>query len=566
MDAIFNVEKSKDNKDIIKLTIEKRSVYLGSKYSVERDINKLLEDVGDINEKSIIIVFGLGAGEYIEKLLQKSHNNTKIIIVEFNNNIINYVKNKYNTQGIDIVIKEDIIEKILNYVDEFNVKNVKTVVYNGYINVYGDYIKEMLSLMSEIFNKININRNTNMLFSEMWFDSFFNNFKHILESTFLTDLKDKFKNEPAIIVSAGPSLSKNINKLSYIQDNFYIITGGRPLKALKEFGVESDIISVVDSGTVSYELVKEYTNSNVPLAFTETTNSRFLNEYKGEKIYIPTGEKATNDVLDIKFNGLKFGGSVAHYCTAVALILGCNPIIFIGQDLAYTNNKLHSDETTLDTNSNTIEDYNELKSNELWVEDINGNRIKTSSVLNGFRVEFEKLIEGFPNVKFINATEGGANIKGTEISTLDEVIKKYSLDGKKNVKDYLHKTLDSEYRKNISVNINKIEKSLDKTLELCNEGLAINDNLVRGVNQEKYIKKLNKIDYEISKLIENSSFLNSILYPTITLVYTKEKWIISETDTHNEKRKKICEKSKCLYENMIFAIKKAKEKREFFDL
>ena len=555
MNNIFNVEKSKDNRDIIRLTIDNRNVYLGSKYSVEKDINKLFEDIGDISEKSIIIIFGLGAGEYIEELLQKSRKSTKIVIVEFDDNIINYIKNRYNLRGIEIATKETIVEKILNYVNEFNVKDVKTVIYNGYINVYGNHIKETLSLLSEIFNKINVNRNTNMFFSEKWFEAFFDNFKYVLESTFLTDLKDKFKNEPAIIVSAGPSLSKNIKKLTSIQDNFHIITGGRPLRALDEVNVKADIISVVDAGEVSYELVKDYVNSDIPLAFTETTNSKFLKEYQGKKIYIPTGEKATNDVLDIEISGFKFGGSVAHYCTAVALVLGCNPIIFIGQDLAYTNNKLHSDETTLDCNSNIIKENNELKPNETLVRDINGNMIKTSIVLNGFRMEFEKLIEAFPHIRFINATEGGANIKGTEISNLDD-----------DIKNYLGKTLDGQYRDNISKNINKIEKSLNKTLELCNEGLRINNSLIRGVEQEKYIKKLNKIDDEISKLIENSSFLNFILYPTIILVYTEEKWIINEMDTFTEKKRKIYEKSKCLYENIIAAIKKTKEKREFFDL
>ena len=37
------------------------------------------------------------------------------------------------------------------------------------------------------------------------------------------------------------------------------------------------------------------------------------------------------------------GGSVAHYMTLHALYMGCNPIIFIGQDLAYESEKKYSD-------------------------------------------------------------------------------------------------------------------------------------------------------------------------------------------------------------------------------
>src|SRR5690606_28411622 len=113
------------------------------------------------------------------------------------------------------------------------------------------------------------------------------------------------------------------------------------------------------------------------------------------------------------------GASVANASLAIAAYLGCNPIIFLGQDLAYTDGKHHADScggTTLKEDDDLIE-----------VEGIDGNKVFTNSVWHTFLMWMEKFIIHNPNKTYIDATEGGAKIHGTDIIPLRQAIEKYCI-------------------------------------------------------------------------------------------------------------------------------------------
>ncbi len=40
---------------------------------------------------------------------------------------------------------------------------------------------------------------------------------------------------------------------------------------------------------------------------------------------------------------LNLGGSVAHTCFGLAMHLGCDRVIFVGQDFAFTGDKMHAE-------------------------------------------------------------------------------------------------------------------------------------------------------------------------------------------------------------------------------
>lgn len=90
---------------------------------------------------------------------------------------------------------------------------------------------------------------------------------------------------------------------------------------------------------------------------------------------------------------------------------------FMGLDLAYPGGIEH-----------TKEAYHELtlidksKKEYIEIEDIWGNKVLTEENMNLYRKWFESYIKIMPQIRFIDATEGGALIHGTEIKNMDEVI------------------------------------------------------------------------------------------------------------------------------------------------
>lgn len=64
------------------------------------------------------------------------------------------------------------------------------------------------------------------------------------------------------------------------------------------------------------------------------------------------------------------------------------------------------------------------------MDDIYGKKVRTSNPLNMFRENIEVIIKQHKDIKFINATEGGAHINGSEVKFLNEVIDLYGNSGK----------------------------------------------------------------------------------------------------------------------------------------
>ena len=97
--------------------------------------------------------------------------------------------------------------------------------------------------------------------------------------------------------------------------------------------------------------------------------------------------------------------------------------MFVGQDLAYSKGASHVDNTVL-TNRESLEKMVKTKQDMIQVQGIDGNPVNTSRSFAYMKEFFERVVHDHPGI-YINATEGGAHIKGTEVLSLKEVMLRY---------------------------------------------------------------------------------------------------------------------------------------------
>ena len=492
---MYDLEISKDNLRILKINHNGKEKYIGSYYNHKRDIDKFIKEIKDINDNTIIVTYGVMDGEHLLELCKEEYKNIKIIVFEKEEKLLqNIRKDKYylkilKNKNIKIFkFDEEVIEKIFSM--EFTLGNVCNVkIINNHLLF--DYNNNEMIFISNCLKKFIthsvINLNTYKHFSERWFESFIGNFDYCLNSTFLSDIKDSVKNKPAIILSAGPSLEKNVSLLKECKDKFFIISGGRTLSKLKELNVKPDLCVIIDGDEISYDIVKDNIKIDTPLVFCNATNEKIVQNHIGKKIYDSTNIDFISPIIQKEQKPLLEGGSVAHACINTAIHIGCNPIILIGQDLAYTNDKVHANFCELTEDKYKHEEVLEnIKSeNDIYVDDIYGNKVRTSRSLNMFRENIEKIVKNNPNVKFINATEGGANIKGTEVITLREAINKYSL--KENIEKNIHlvETLSNDEKKMVVDEFNKSVEYLKEIKRKCNESIKLNKKIKDVYNRKE---------------------------------------------------------------------------------
>ncbi|WP_195509800.1 motility associated factor glycosyltransferase family protein [Clostridium tyrobutyricum] len=517
-DNEVELEKSRDGKCIFKVNYDGKFKYIGSRYSVKRDIDNFLFKVGNIEIDSLIIVFGLGTGEHILSLIDKLKEFNKLLIVEPDKRILKsflkltYAETILKDKKISIIVFEEY--NIRYYINNFikhesNYNNTRLICYSNYDKLYP---KEYLYFLNSLKNVLSVyegNVITGYVLGKKFMQCYLDNIKSIYSSYIVNDFKSKFNGYTAIIVSAGPSLEKNIDELKNLNDNAIIICGNRTLKPLLERGIIPHFMCAVDCNDIVYDMCKDYLKSKIPLVFLETTNSKLVINQKGYRIfskYAYLKSTSIEKIFEKKIDSLYTGGSVAHISMDFARYIGCTSIIFIGQDLAYTDNKVHADTAEIAEDNKKIDDKSLIQ-----VDGINGGKVYTIRSLGRFIDAFEEYINYVgDSIKFINATEGGAFIKGTEVSTLKDAISKYAVkSGVKNIMDNLFKEKPQRDPTKIYEYLKFILRGL---IDLKNRIEIVKDNVISAMvtcklSDMKYVyKKISKLNEEI----EDNEFLDFI--------------------------------------------------------
>ncbi len=163
---------------------------------------------------------------------------------------------------------------------------------------------------------------------------------------------------------------------------------------------------------------------DIPMILMEDGNSEVVERHRGKKFFSLMLEGFCLHIF--KRYGkeppfLETGGSVANNVYSFLEFCKCDPIILVGQDLAYTNKKSHADGTFRER----MQDVNTEEKKYIEIEDIYGNMTYTTPDFKHYLEWFEDHIKGMPEITVIDATEGGAKIHGAQLMTLKEAVAAY---------------------------------------------------------------------------------------------------------------------------------------------
>lgn len=381
------------------------------------------------------IIFGLGNGMYVRKILDATRecDVVRIIILEPDETIVNKALEYFDYTDIfsnmNVYLHIDdssdislgnIIYKIVDY---SSVYGVHWDEYMNYASIFPEKRKELFDKVQSAIDAVFASRTVLERFGKAYYKNTFINYQYICYSKSLRKLHDIVpKNVPSIVVSSGPSLSKNIKLLHEAKGKCFMIATDSALPALMKEDIIPDIYVCIDGRKSSKHFVDERISSIpcVAMPYTATAAVKenqthfFLAE---ENVYIGQFMKEQG----LTFPRLSSGGSVANTAFSLSVYLGINTIILVGQDLAYTGDKTHAEGTVMANGSIREETLR-------YTKDIYGNKIKTSSEFDLYRTWFEEQIEGNSELNVIDATEGGAYIDGSCVMTLREAIDKYCVE------------------------------------------------------------------------------------------------------------------------------------------
>lgn len=436
-DATTFLDKSIDGCYITGIVHENRDWYFNSRYNPCKAAKEWSEKYTDINFQAIFVVFGMANGMYAKELLKKLCETNSVLIYEPNKflfkkliqvtDISDILSDNRVFLGIEGVNDGDVLEFMIFKIDYANMFYLEYCALPNYDKLYQAEWRDIMQLIKNQVEKMVISRNTQILYKHEFIVNMFMNYRDMVKQHTVNQIKEKFENvdyenTPVIIVSAGPSLDKNILELKNAKGKAFIVCVDTALNSMLKEGILPDIAVTVDPHK-PVALFQNMTGKNIPIVVSQFSNKDVILTLDSKRFYIGEEDYIANIYRQYGKESpveLESGGSVAHIAFSLACYLGFRTIILVGQDLAYTGNKKHTTDA-YDSDNTFIKEMEESDDYEL-VDSIDGGKVWTKGNMKAYINWFEEQILRYPELRVIDATEGGALKKGTVIMTLKEAI------------------------------------------------------------------------------------------------------------------------------------------------
>lgn len=426
------VEQSWDGETIFRVKKGEQLLYLGGKRDARKPIQAWLEHMGTIHNYGAIFLFGIGSGAYLKAVMKDFPKEANIIVYEPSIHIFQTVLHEVDlseeisshpigfvVEGMNEAEFEPIVERtvILENMDYF-----KEEIHPNYGKLFGEQLKSYIVNLHKHVEHIVVRENTMHRFSTVLAQNTIRNLKLITQGYNSRLLADAIPHDgTAILVSAGPSLNKNIRELKRAKNKCFIMAVDTAVKPLMKAGVVPDMMATIDAlkpaGLVDIEGADE-----IPILTPPCAVPAMLENRKGKCLFYSNGYSYPISMyaqLRKEMPGVAVGGSVACSAFSLLYMIGFDNIILVGQDLALTGNRTHADGTFQD------------KMPEIDISKspmVKGNckdMVPTRGDFKLYLAWFNEYIEGIKkrrNVTVYNATEGGAYIEGTEVVTLKDIL------------------------------------------------------------------------------------------------------------------------------------------------
>ncbi|EAH6340939.1 DUF115 domain-containing protein [Campylobacter coli] len=249
-------------------------------------------------------------------------------------------------------------------------------------------------------------------------EQFVYNLPQMITHPSYTKLLSKRKNlsDTAIIVSTGPSLTKQLPLLKKYANKATIFCADSSYPILAKHDIKPDYVCMLERTEITAEFFNhdfgEF-DKDIVFVCAGVVHPKTIEYLKNKTFIITQKVLAFPYYINLKnFCYAAVGFSVAHTLSYLATYLSHKNIIFIGQDLAYAENgNSHPDDY-----QNSANYESQMYEHILTIAYGGNGKVETHSIWLLFKNWFEN--EMIPNTRKMgittyNCTEGGARIEGT---------------------------------------------------------------------------------------------------------------------------------------------------------
>ncbi|EOI2906330.1 motility associated factor glycosyltransferase family protein [Campylobacter jejuni] len=541
----FELILGKDNLDInLKDTSDNTFLY-------ENVIDELNTMLNTYNDKyllyPVLYFYGFGNGILFKALLQnKNHQHIVVFekdieiiwimfhVLDFSNELQNSRLMVLQTSSLDI----ELFSNFCSSKPFFQFSRIYFLeLMSHYYERFHEDVLELNKKLVQDFKDSILSHGNDPLDALQGIEQFVYNLPQMITHPSYKELLSKRKNlsDTAIIVSTGPSLTKQLPLLKKYANKATIFCADSSYPILAKHGIKPDYVCMLERD----EIVAECFNNDfgefdkdivfIVKSVTHPHTIKYLQKNNRAFILVSTYASFIQYLKLDYFGYFNMGFSVAHMNFLLTIHLKYKNIILIGQDLAYAKDGQTHSQGFIHANLHNGDYERDLDKFSTTAYGGNG-KVQSSEIWTLFRHNFEKDIVNIKmnyHITTYNCTEGGARIEGT--------IEKPFLWACENL---LHKDLNKPFEKLEPLSLNKqnefLLKAYYKVYQSIKHCRDFSNKFIKSYNKIKnsfmslqnsqenetlikeIIKDIDKIKTQIDELYNTQKDLMQILGPLLT--------------------------------------------------
>ena len=382
-----------------------------------------------MEKNDIIITFGIG----LCYLLDEVYNTypSRIYVYEPDTKLLHFVLNNVDISehlaSGRIFVTDDVNELVTKLSETYLTKDKVEIVYlKNYAVVKSQELLNVTQKVYETCRSKMVDVNTITKYSKRWLLNTLKNICNINSSQAfrLSDLKDKFSGQTALILAAGPSLNENIEKIKANRDKFVIFAVNKVLRVLEANGIVPDFTVCLDAVKIDDTLtgLDDFCAKTNCIMDVKSDSVLFNKNFK--RIFVSFSQ---NDMVIKKlaqYNKIftsESGGTATAMALVAAIKMGFSKIIYAGLDMAFKGDVIYSTGETMNKVADNKISVNNIQKKVVKVKSVNGELVNTREDYAAFIQHFETLIKELGFTEIYNTTSFGAHIEGMKNMKIDDI-------------------------------------------------------------------------------------------------------------------------------------------------
>ena len=492
-----------------------RKVLVHSLYNPVKEAFSLVY-ARDLNDVGAVFVFGLGFGYHLKQLVKHTSFSGPIYVIEpsaeiFKQALINSDLSEVIADPRVHFFIEPNAQKMRDIIDTYplfrsDIARFEFVYLPAYRQIFASYYEQVLDAINIRFT---MNIATVLVTAELaknWDVNSAENLPLVLKTPSLECFRGVFRDKPVIMVAAGPSLDKTIDYLKSAKTKTLIVCVGTALKPLVRAGITPDFVFALDSSRVTLPQFEGIGDTTGMWLFADlATPPDIVKLFYPRVTFYSAMQSALMNFLFpphiVKSMYFPCAGSVSNIALMICYLFGCNPIIFMGLDLALQDDgRSHA--------SGTMHEDHNLKpvDNQAFFVTVRGNYqpfVKTPKNFYVFLRWTENFIQKYPDRVYINAGAGGARIEGALLELAGEVLEKRLGESSVNVREILEKVQrrdNGALRRKVLSRAAQARKEMRKLDKYFKEGTRLAKEVSRVIKGEIKLKSAREEDRFASRV------------------------------------------------------------------